>query len=174
MGSGKAGFVLGCASGILGLILMLVVAPADPTWFDRAAKPKAEMADGTERIRQLQEEKEKILELRSRIISALEAATFSGKASFYAEPYHGRATASGSIYNKYEFTAASEWLPMGSKWVIQSNATGRMVVVEITDRFPSTKGRMIDLSEAAFRAIAPLEKGVIAVTMWPFIGKGEE
>jgi rare lipoprotein A (peptidoglycan hydrolase) len=44
-----------------------------------------------------------------------------------------------------------------------------MVVVTITDRFPSTKGRIIDLSEAAFLAISPLKHGVIAVTMRPFI-----
>ena len=132
-------------------------------------KLATELASSKARLEALKKERRVIQQTAKQIQRILETFILKGKASYYGDYFHGRATTSGRIFNKYEFTAASEWLPLHSEWVVQSNATGKMVVVTITDRFPSTKGRIIDLSEAAFLAISPLKHGVIAVTMWPFI-----
>ncbi|MFB3053973.1 MAG: septal ring lytic transglycosylase RlpA family protein, partial [Alphaproteobacteria bacterium] len=38
-----------------------------------------------------------------------------GRASWYGEPYHGRRTASGQIFDMYAFTAAHPTLPFGTR-----------------------------------------------------------
>ena len=75
-------------------------------------------------------------------------------ASYYANKFHGRRTASGRIYNMYELTAAHKTLPFGTKIRATNIATGKTVVVEITDRGPFVRGREIDLSKKAFFTIA--------------------
>jgi rare lipoprotein A (peptidoglycan hydrolase) len=132
-------------------------------------KLASELSETKARLAAAQQENRVIERVSEQIQFLIETFTLKGKASYYAEPFHGRAAANGSTFDKYDFTAASRWLPLGSEWVVQSNATGKMVVVRITDRGPYKPGRIIDLSEAAFLAISPLKHGVIAVTMWPFI-----
>jgi rare lipoprotein A len=55
--------------------------------------------------------------------------------------------------NSGGLTAAHRSLPFGSKVGVTNNHTGRSVVVRINDRGPFVKGRVIDLSPAAARAI---------------------
>ena len=78
----------------------------------------------------------------------------TARASYYANKFHGRRTASGRIYNMYELTAAHKTLPFGTKIRATNIATGKTVVVEITDRGPFVRGREIDLSKKAFFTIA--------------------
>jgi len=59
--------------------------------------------------------------------------------------------------------AASPWLPMGSFAKVTNTANGKSVIVEINDRGPFGKGRIIDLDKPAFQKIAPLGAGVIGV-----------
>jgi rare lipoprotein A len=54
----------------------------------------------------------------------------------------------------YELTAAHKTLPFGTKIRATNIATGKTVVVEITDRGPFVRGREIDLSKKAFFSIA--------------------
>ena len=89
--------------------------------------------------------------------------TQRGRASYYGGKYHGRATASGERFNKEAMTAAHKDLKFGTRVRVTNPENGRSVVVRVNDRFPGTKGRIIDLSEAAFRRLAPLERGVIDV-----------
>lgn len=74
-----------------------------------------------------------------------------GLASWYGRAFHGRRTASGRRYDMHDFTAAHRTLPFGSLARVTNPATGRSRFVEITDRGPFIRRRVIDLSYAAAR-----------------------
>lgn len=67
--------------------------------------------------------------------------------------YHGRRTASGERFNTHALTAAHRTRRFGSRVTVTNKANGRSVRVRINDRGPFIKGRCIDLSYAAARAI---------------------
>jgi len=90
----------------------------------------------------------------------------SAHASFYADRFHGRRTASGRVYDKNKYTAAHKSLPFGTKVKVTNEANGKSVVVEVTDRGPFVRGRDIDLSRKAFYTIASSSgMGYIKVTI---------
>ena len=76
-----------------------------------------------------------------------------GVASWYGEPYHGRRTASGEIYDMHQLTAAHKTLAFGSVVKVTRRDTGADVKVRINDRGPFIEGRIIDLSYAAAKKI---------------------
>jgi len=86
-----------------------------------------------------------------------------GLASWYGEPYHGRATASGTRYDMHEMTAAHRTLPFGTRLRVRNLANGREASVIINDRGPFVAGRIIDLSHAAAVALDAVGPGVIPV-----------
>jgi rare lipoprotein A len=86
-----------------------------------------------------------------------------GEASYYANRFHGRKTASGERYDKNELTAAHKTLPFGTWVVVRSLETGREVAVRIIDRGPYLKDRVIDLSQAAAAALGIRGQGVSEV-----------
>lgn len=88
-----------------------------------------------------------------------------GIASFYGKNWNGRKTASGTIFNTSELTAAHKTLPFGTKVRVTNTTNGKSVDVTITDRGPFIQGRVIDLSEKAFQTIASLSKGITNVTL---------
>jgi rare lipoprotein A len=88
-----------------------------------------------------------------------------GLASWYGHPYHGRASASGEIYDMEKLTAAHRTLPFGT-WVRVSNLDNRKVVdVRINDRGPFVASRVIDLSHAAARQIGMIGPGTAKVRL---------
>ena len=86
-----------------------------------------------------------------------------GLASYYADFFEGRTTASGETFSQSDFTAAHRTLPFGTRVRVTNVDTLASVVVRITDRGPYAEGKIIDLSKAAFSAIAPLSRGVVPV-----------
>ncbi len=88
-----------------------------------------------------------------------------GKASFYADKYHGRTTASGERFSQQAATAAHLKLPFGTRVNVTNIANNKSVVVKINDRGPYIRGRIIDLSKAMFEKIADPKVGVIDVTV---------
>jgi rare lipoprotein A len=70
-----------------------------------------------------------------------------------ASVYSGGRTASGQHMRSGELTAAHRTLPFGTKVTVVNRSNGRSVVVRINDRGPFVRGRVIDLSPAAARAI---------------------
>lgn len=84
-----------------------------------------------------------------------------GLASWYGQPFHGRRTASGRRFDMNEFTAAHRTLPFGSLVRVVNPTTGKTIVVEITDRGPFIRRRVLDLSKAAARelgiSVSPVE-----------------
>lgn len=76
-----------------------------------------------------------------------------GLASWYGGYFHGRRTASGRRYDMNELTAAHKNLPFGTLVRAENVHTGEAIIVEITDRGPYIKPRVIDLSKEAARRI---------------------
>jgi rare lipoprotein A len=88
-----------------------------------------------------------------------------GVASYYADRFHGRKTASGRRYNKQALTAAHKTLPLGTKVRVTNLKNGESVDVEINDRGPFVKGRVIDLSKEAARELRMVGSGVAQVRL---------
>jgi rare lipoprotein A len=96
----------------------------------------------------------------------LSTAETDGLASYYAEPYHGRKTASGEIFDSYrELTAAHRTLPFNTMVRVTNKSNGREVDVRINDRGPFVDGRVIDLSLRAAREIDLVRAGVAPVKL---------
>lgn len=75
----------------------------------------------------------------------------NGMASVYA--YSGSRTASGERSNPAGFTAAHRTLPLGSQARVTNRRNGKSVIVRINDRGPFVRGRIIDVTPAAARAL---------------------
>lgn len=88
---------------------------------------------------------------------------FTGIASFYDKNYSGK-TASGARYDGSKFTAAHRHLPFGTRVKVTDKRTNRSVTVVVNDRGPFIKGRVIDLSYAAAKALKMEHRGLIRVT----------
>ena len=87
-----------------------------------------------------------------------------GVASWYGREFAGHRTASGERFNPGEYTAAHRTLPFGSR-VRVTNAQGRSVVVRINDRGPFSRGRVIDLSQAAASELGIVRAGSARVSL---------
>jgi rare lipoprotein A len=75
----------------------------------------------------------------------------TGIASVYA--YSGSKTASGERANPTGLTAAHRTLPFGTQVRVTNKRNGQSVVVRINDRGPFVRGRVIDVTPAAARAL---------------------
>src|SRR5690348_14425369 len=87
--------------------------------------------------------------------------SFSGMASYYGNE-SGSRTASGARFNQNALTAAHRTLPFGTK--VRVTHGGQSVIVTINDRGPFVRGRVLDLSTGAARAIGLTGAGVGRVT----------
>jgi rare lipoprotein A len=94
-------------------------------------------------------------------VSSSGGGGFAGVASFYGNE-SGSKTASGQRFNENDMTAAHRSLPFGTK--LRVTHKGRSVVVTINDRGPFIKGRVLDLSTGAARAVGLTSSGVGHVT----------
>jgi rare lipoprotein A len=106
--------------------------------------------------------------LRERLIASAHAATRPAlhashehetkagdahEGSGIASVYSDRQTASGEAMDPGALTAAHRTLPFGTEVTVINHDNGRSVVVRINDRGPFVRGRVIDLSPAAARAL---------------------
>jgi rare lipoprotein A len=87
----------------------------------------------------------------------------TGVASWYGPGFDGRLTASGARFDQNDLTAAHRDLPLGSEVWVTNLENGRSLTVEINDRGPYAKNRVLDLSKAAARRLGLLENGVAKV-----------
>ena len=87
--------------------------------------------------------------------------TFSGMASYYGNE-SGSRTASGQRMNANAMTCAHRSLPFGTK--LRVTHGGQSVIVTVNDRGPFIRGRVLDLSTGAARAIGLTRAGVGRVT----------
>ena len=95
---------------------------------------------------------------QSRLIKSQE-----GIASWYGKDFHGKKTSSGNIYDMHKLTAAHKELPLGSQVRVTNLENRRQVEVLINDRGPFVRGRIIDLSYAAAKALDMVDQGTALV-----------
>src|SRR5262245_41506287 len=89
-----------------------------------------------------------------------------GTASWYHE---GSRTANGERYRPDGISAAHRTLPFGTRVEVRNQRTGRSIVVRINDRGPFIRGRIIDLSRGAQRALG---MGGLAPVCLAVLGRG--
>ncbi len=108
----------------------------------------------------------KALMLFSAFVASEEAFAYqaSGHASWYGPGFDGRRTASGERFSRHAYTAAHKTLPLNSRITVTNLANNESVVVKINDRGPFVRGRLIDLSQAAARAIGLRGLGRVALS----------
>jgi rare lipoprotein A len=85
-----------------------------------------------------------------------------GKASFNSDNFKGKKTATGEPFSQKKMTAAAKDLPLGSRVTVTNKKNGKSVNVEVTDRGPHVKGRVIDLSKTAAKKIGITPKDGLA------------
>ena len=86
-----------------------------------------------------------------------------GTASFYANKFNGRKTASGEVFNQNKLTAAHNGLPLGT-WIKVTNLKNkRSVVVRINDRLAHNNNRLVDLSRAGASKLGYTSHGLAKV-----------
>jgi len=81
-------------------------------------------------------------------------------ASWYGEPFHGRITANGEIYDMYKYTAAHRTLPFGTKLRLINEETNKEAIVVINDRGPVPRDRDIDVSYQTAQTLDFVNKGI--------------
>ena len=89
----------------------------------------------------------------------------TGQASFYADMFSGRKTASGATFRQNKLTAAHKTLPFGTKVKVINLTNGKKVKVRINDRGPFVQGRIIDLSKKAAKKLNMINSGVAEVKL---------
>ncbi len=105
------------------------------------------------------------------LISGSAVLAESGHASFYGRELAGRRTASGEVFRPDAMTAAHRTLPFGSRVKVTNQSNGKAVVLRITDRGPFVRGRIIDVSHGAARALGFVGHGTARVTIERLGGK---
>ena len=87
----------------------------------------------------------------------------SGIASYYADKHQNLKTVSGERYRHDLKTAAHKTLPFGVNVKVTNLDNSKSVIVKVNDRGPFAKGRIIDLSKSAFKAISQPNDGLLNV-----------
>ena len=88
-----------------------------------------------------------------------------GMASYYGNELAGNRTASGERFDPGQLTAAHRSLPFGTMVRVTNTSNGDSVVVRINDRGPFSRGRVIDVSQAAAREIGMHRSGTARVKL---------
>ena len=86
-----------------------------------------------------------------------------GIASWYGKKFHGRKTATGETYDMYAVSAAHKTLPLHTHVRVRNLNNNKQIDVRINDRGPFVRGRIIDLSYAAAKAIGIVGPGTAPV-----------
>jgi rare lipoprotein A len=108
----------------------------------------------------------KKVQVKAPIPAPVSSSELEGLASYYAEPYHGRRTASGEVFDTYqELTAAHRTLPFQTVVRVKNEMNGKEVDVRINDRGPFVDGRVIDLSLRAARELDMVRAGLAPVKL---------
>jgi rare lipoprotein A (peptidoglycan hydrolase) len=97
------------------------------------------------------------------------AGTEIGVASWYGEPYHGRRTANGELYDMYLLTAAHRTMPLPSYVRVTNLTNRRSVIVRVNDRGPFIPGRILDLSLGAAQQLGMVRQGLANVRIEPAV-----
>lgn len=101
--------------------------------------------------------------LLSLLFSSAGTAEYGITSHYSVRSNGGRHTASGDVLDDDSMTAAHPKLPFGTEVRVTRLRTGESVIVKINNRGPYVKGRIIDLSQAAAKALGILKDGIAKV-----------
>jgi len=99
------------------------------------------------------------------LLASAEGYKEKGLASWYGEPFHGRKTASGEVYNMHELSAAHKTLPLQTWVEVKNLSNNKTMYLRINDRGPFIDGRIIDLSHAAAIELGVYRPGIAPVVV---------
>ena len=99
------------------------------------------------------------------LFTACKTVKEDGVASYYADKFDGRKTASGATFHQNRLTAAHRTLPFGTRVKVKNMSNGKTVKVTVNDRGPFVQGRTIDLSKKAAKKLGMLQQGVAQVQL---------
>jgi len=91
--------------------------------------------------------------------------SMTGTASWYGHGFHNRKTASGKRFDQDAMMAAHRTLPFGTMVKVTNLSNGKSCIVEITDRGPFVKNRIIDVSRGAAQELDFADNGTAKVTL---------
>ena len=95
----------------------------------------------------------------------------TGIASWYGDPFHGKRTANGAIYDMNALTAAHRTLPMPFRVRVTNLDNGRSMVLTINDRGPYARGRILDVSRRVAQLLGFHKKGTALVRVEAVAGQ---
>lgn len=98
--------------------------------------------------------------------------TQTGVASWYGNPFHGRRTASGEVYDMNRLTAAHQTLPFGTRVRVENLDNGKTITVRINDRGPFARSRILDVSRRAARDLRMVGPGTARIRITVLEGPG--
>ncbi|MDO4449887.1 MAG: septal ring lytic transglycosylase RlpA family protein [Moraxella sp.] len=104
-----------------------------------------------------------ILSLTSMIGMSVYANTTT--ASYYADKFNGRKTANGEVFSNKGMTCASNQYKLGTYVEVTNVKTGKSITCKVNDRIG--KAGRIDLTQNAFKQLAPLSAGLVKVKVTP-------
>ena len=90
-----------------------------------------------------------------------------GKASYYAESFNGRTMADGRRFSPRSNVAASKTLPLGTTAKVVNLQTGKSANVQVEDRGPYARGRVLDVSPKVAQSLNMGRAGVAPVEVKP-------
>ncbi len=88
---------------------------------------------------------------------------FYGQASFYANKFNGRKTASGELFSQKKMTCACNVLRLGTWVKITNLRNGKWAVVKVNDRLHPSMRRLVDLTKAAAVKLNYVSSGLTRV-----------
>ncbi|MFM1969059.1 MAG: hypothetical protein RL152_436 [Bacteroidota bacterium] len=89
--------------------------------------------------------------------------TAVGHASFYADKFIGKKTASGEIFSQEKLTCAHNTYPFGSKIRVTNLKNGKTVILKVNDRLHHRNPRLVDLTRAGASKLGFNRTGIIKV-----------
>ncbi|MFL9829907.1 septal ring lytic transglycosylase RlpA family protein [Flavobacterium sp. ARAG 55.4] len=132
------------------------------------SKPSVQLLDTLQKKYTLIDNKRGVVKdtLHNEVFGKLKIYKKSVHASYYADKFNGKRTASGLKFSNTDFTAAHKKFPFGTMLKITNEVNGKSIYVEVTDRGPFVKSREIDLTKRAFMEIAANKRaGSMIVTI---------
>lgn len=106
------------------------------------------------------------------VLIGMQASAHSTTASYYADKFNGRKTASGEIFSNDGMTCASNRYELGTYVEVTNVKTGESITCKVDDRIG--KAGRIDLTKNAFKQLAPLSVGLLKVQVKPVDTDGKQ
>lgn len=98
--------------------------------------------------------------------TCLDAQMWVVDASYYADRFHGLEMANGEEFDMHDETiVAHKSLPLGAELRVYCPLTGTYINLEVSDRGPYIKGRVLDFSLAAAKKCGLIGPGIASVVM---------